>query len=149
MAETAVGSAARDAILAQHAQLRDRLARTLALVLEPESRSGCDGLRQEARVLYTHLAAHMTFEEALLATALSDVVGCGALLHAELEEDHARQRGALASAIAALGPTELSPAPLAESLIRFAEDLLTDMEREECFLLAADVDAMAGDSLGG
>jgi hypothetical protein len=71
------------------------------------------------------------------------------LLHEELEGDHARQRGALASALATLASRGLSPSALAESLVLFPEDLLLEMEREERFLLEADLDAMAGDSLGG
>ena len=91
----------------------------------------------------------MAFEEAVLPAALRDVIGWGAVIQQQMEEDHVRQRETLALAISAIGPTGLSGAELVENVRSFAITLLVDMESEERGLLNADLDAMAGDAKGG
>jgi hypothetical protein len=66
-----------------------------------------------------------------------------------MEADHARQREILAMAISDLGPDGFSGAAPIESVRAFVATVLIDMETEEGELLQADVDALAGDSLGG
>lgn len=140
----------RDAILAQHETLRVILARTVELAdLSAASAQEFDALRAQARTLYESLAAHMDFEERVLPTALRDVIGWGAMLQAQLEEDHSRQRASLATALDALGPNGLSGVALIESVRTFAQTLLVDMEGEESGLLEADLDAIATDTKGG
>ncbi len=91
----------------------------------------------------------MAFEEGVLPAALRDVIGWGAVIQQQMEEDHVRQREALALAISAIGPTGLSGAELVDNVQSFATTLLIDMESEERGLLNADLDAMAGDAKGG
>ena len=84
-----LSSEARSAILAQHDRLRALVAETstLARLGAPAARS-LGPLRAKARTLYVALDEHMRFEEGLLETALRDVIGRGAELHAELLRDH-------------------------------------------------------------
>jgi hypothetical protein len=140
----------RDAILSQHEVLRGMLAVTVEIATQsPQSEREIDVLRGHARQLYETLAAHMSFEEQVLAAALRDVIGRGAEIHAELLEDHQRQRAALVAALDELGPRKLMGAALADSVRAFARTLLEDMEREERGLLEADLDEMAVDAVGG
>jgi hypothetical protein len=141
---------AREQILSQHAVLRSLLAdveevagRTAA------SRDHFEVLRAQAKRLYRTLAAHMAFEEQLLPAALRDVIGWGATMREQLEEDHARQREIIAIAIEEIGPDGLSGAALTASVRAFVTMLLVDMEGEERSLLQADLDALANDSPGG
>jgi hypothetical protein len=141
---------ARDEILSQHRTLRDLLAETTELAERAERDGGdFDALRGRAQALYDALATHMTFEERVLPAALRDVIGWGAVIHQKMEEDHLRQREALALAISAIGPTGLSGAALVENVRAFTGTLVIDMESEERGLLQADLDAIAGDSEGG
>jgi hemerythrin HHE cation binding domain-containing protein len=141
---------ARGQILAQHAVLRRLLADVVASA-DQTAASGEDFevLRERAKLLYETLAVHMTFEEELLPAALRDVIGCGAMIRAGLQEDHARQREIIALAISGIGPNGFSGAALIESVQAFVEMLLVDMESEERCLLQADLDALSNDSHGG
>jgi hypothetical protein len=149
--EKAIGSGdARDAILSQHELLRALLAVTVESAGE-SAKSGRDfeTLRGHAKRLYDTLAEHMSFEEQVLSAALRDVIGWGAVLQERIEEDHGRQRAALAIALSMLGPEGLSGAELIGNVRAFADSLLADMDEEERFLLQADVDAITTDSRGG
>jgi Hemerythrin HHE cation binding domain len=149
--ETAISSGdARDAILSQHELLRALLAVTVESAGET-ARSGRDfeTLRGHAKRLYDTLAEHMRFEELVLSAALRDVIGWGAVLQERIQEDHGRQRSALAIALSMLGPGGLSGAALIGNVRLFADTLLADMREEERFLLQADVDAITADSRGG
>jgi hypothetical protein len=106
-------------------------------------------LRIHARELYQACEAHMDFEERILAAALRDVIGWGAVLQAQVVEGHEKQRATLASAISALDPYGQSPSRLVESVRAFTDSLLTDLKTEERCLLSADVDAMVIDTRGG
>jgi hypothetical protein len=143
-------SKARDEILSQHAALRRLLAETAAAAERAAvSRGELDALREQARALYEALAAHMAFEERVLPAALRDVIGWGAVIQQQMEEDHLRQRETLACAIAAIAPDGLTGAELVENVRAFALTLLVDIETEEQGLLEADLDEIAGDGRGG
>jgi hypothetical protein len=144
------GSEVRAAILSQHEALRGMLAVTAAVARQsPQSEQELDVLRGHARKLYETLAEHMSFEEQVLATALRDVIGRGAQIHIEMQEDHERQRTVLVAALEELGPRGLTGAALSDKVRAFATTLLEDMEREERGLLQADLDAMIVDAEGG
>jgi hypothetical protein len=138
----------RDAIVAQHDVLRGLLAGAISAADEPASSAQqIESLRAKARHLYQVLEEHMTFEDRVLPAALLDVIGWGEALRVEIEEDHRRQRDALATAVgAALDPEGSN---LVHSVRVFASALLIDMEREERSLLVADLDALTTDSEGG
>lgn len=143
-------SEVRDQIFSQHGVLRGLLAEAVANADHmPASDAELEALRGRAQALYDALAAHMAFEEGVLPAALRDVIGWGAVIHQQMEEDHLRQREMLALAISAIGPTGLSGAELVDNVRSFATTLLIDMESEERGLLNADLDAMAVDAKGG
>jgi hypothetical protein len=143
-------SEARDQIFSQHGKLRGLLAETVALADRvPTSDADLEAVRGRAQALYDALATHMAFEEQVLPAALRDVIGWGAVIREQMEEDHLRQRESLARAIAAVGPTGLSGAALVENVRSFAVTLLLDMASEERGLLTADLDALASDAKGG
>jgi hypothetical protein len=141
---------ARDEIFLQHDMLRGLLAEVVT-VADLVAASGRDFeiLRQRAKALYEALAAHMTFEEQVLPAALRDVIGWGAVIQQTLEEDHARQREIIATAISEIGPDGLSGDALIESVRAFVDTLIVDMKSEERGLSQADFDALAADSRGG
>ena len=140
----------RETILVEHAALRRLLAETLGLAdAEAVASAGLDQLRAHARQLYMTLEEHMSFAEAMLPTALRDVIGWGQALESRIAEDHARQRQELENALSALDAEALSWTDLAASLRAFADRLLRDIETEEAGLLEADLDAIATDSEGG
>jgi hypothetical protein len=150
MRERLSSSDARDAIVSRHEQLRGLVTETIhcadgATTSEPDF----EPLRAHARKLYEEFSKHMDFEERILATALGDVIGWGAVLQAEIEEGHQRQRATLASAMSALEPNGLSRDRLAESVRAAAGTLLLDLKSEERCLLHADLDAIATDGQGG
>jgi len=106
-------SEVRDQILTQHGRLRGLLAETVAITDRvPTSDAELEALRRRALALYDALAQHMAFEEEVLPAALRDVIGWGAVIQQQMEEDHLRQRERLAFAISAIGPTGLSGAEL-------------------------------------
>jgi iron-sulfur cluster repair protein YtfE (RIC family) len=143
-------SEARDQIFSQHVALRRLLAETTEIAERMATSEGdLEALRGRAQALYDMLAKHMEFEEQVLPAALRDVVGWGAVIQQKMEEDHLRQREALARAISAIGPTGLSGAELVENVRSFASTLLVDMESEENGLLQADLGALASDAKGG
>lgn len=143
-------SAARDQIFWQHGMLRGLLADAVAIADHgPTSDAELEALRGRAQALYDALARHMAFEEEVLPAALRDVIGWGAVIQQQMEEDHLRQRETLARAISALGPDGLSGAELVDSVRSFATTLVIDMDSEERGLLNADLDALAGDAKGG
>ncbi len=80
---------------------------------------------------------------------MRDIIGWGAVVQAEIEEGHERQRATLASALSALEPEAVSSTRLVESVRTFADTLLLDLKAEERHLLNADLDAIATDSQGG
>jgi hypothetical protein len=140
----------RDQIFSQHGVLRGLLAEIEAITdRAPTSAAELDALRGRAQALYDALATHMAFEEVVLPAALRDVIGWGAVIQQQMQEDHQRQRETLARAISAIGPAGLSGAELVEDVRSFAITLLVDMESEERALLNADLDALAGDAKGG
>jgi hypothetical protein len=140
----------RDAILSSHDTLRGMLVETVDGA-GPRGAAGADlgALRAGARRLYHTVAAYLAFEEQALPPALRDVIGWGAVLQQQIEEDHRRQREALAAAQSALEPDALSWGQLANDLRSFAAELLRDLEREDAALLNAQLDAIATDSEGG
>jgi hypothetical protein len=143
-------SAARDAILSRHEELRCLVTETIhfadgAMRSDPD----CEPLRAHAKELYQAFEQHIVFEEGILPTALRDVIGWGSELQAQMEEGREKQRAILASAMSALAPEGLSPAGLVESVRAVADTLLHDLKSEERCLLNADLDAIAIDSQGG
>ncbi|HEX3903686.1 MAG TPA: hypothetical protein VH853_12610 [Polyangia bacterium] len=143
-------SDARAAILSSNEELRGLAAETIH-VADGATRSDRDfePLRAHAKDLCVAVAAHMDFEERILATALSDVIGWGSALRAQIEEDHERQRATVALALSALEPDSVSIGRLIERVRAFADSLLVDLESEERYLLTADLDALSIDSHGG
>ena len=143
-------SDARDAILSCHDELRGLVTETIHCA-EGATASGRDfePLRVHAREMYQAFEAHMDFEERILATALRDVIGWGALLQSQVVEGHEKQRATLASAKSALETGQLPPARVVESVRAVADELLLDLRSEERCLLTADLDAMANDTRGG
>ncbi len=142
---------ARAVILSQHESLRDQVCETLNMADGAGSaRRALDPLHARARGLYAAFTAHMEFEERVLAIALADVIGWGGELIREIERDHEHQRAALHAALQAV---EREPARvgggLVASLQRFTATLLGALDREERYLLTADLDALAVDSRGG
>lgn len=141
---------AREAILSQHVVLRTLLDEMVAAAdAVNRDRGAADLARRRARLLFDSLATHMSYEEHVLAAALGDVIGWGAILHERLVADHARQREQLSAAIAALGSGHRSLSMLVQDLRAFAEALLHDMETEEAGLATADIDALVVDGKGG
>lgn len=148
--EPVSSGAARAAILSSNEELRELAAETIHVVdgvrIAPRD---FEPLRAQAKDLCAAVAEHMDFEEQMLATALGDVIGWGAALRAQIEEDHHRQRATVALAMAALEPDSLSTARLIERIRAFADELLVDLESEERYLLTAELDALSIDSHGG
>lgn len=145
-----LSSEARSAILAQHDQLRRLVAAVSeAARFSATTSQSFDLLGARAQALYLALDEHMRFEESILETALRDVIGRGAELHAQLESDHRRQRAVLTTAIAELGRGDLSAEALVHSVRRFVDVLVRDMDAEEELLLNADVDALLVDGEAG
>jgi hypothetical protein len=143
-------SDARDAIVSRHDLLRGLVTETIHYADgATSSERDFEPLRTRAKKLYEAFQTHMDFEERILATALGDVIGWGAVLHAKIEEGHQRQRAILASAMSALEPERLSRTRLVESVRAVADTLLLDLKSEERCLLHADLDAIATDSQGG
>jgi hypothetical protein len=144
-------SDARDAILSRHDELRGLVTETIHYADDATlSDRNFEPLRAHARELYEAFQTHMEFEEEILPAALRDVIGWGAVVRAEIEEGHERQRAILASAMSALEPAEdVSPTRLVESVRAVADTLLDDLKTEERYLLNADIDAIASDSQGG
>jgi hemerythrin-like domain-containing protein len=141
-----LSSEARNAILEQHEQLRQLVIETSeAAALGPTTTRALDALRAKARTLYLSLDEHMRFEESVLEAALRDVVGRGAELHAQLEEEHQRQRTVLTAAMSELGRGDLPGAEIVDGVRRFVDALVREMDIEEQVLLSADVDALLVD----
>ncbi len=137
-------SDARDAILSCHDELRG-LANETIHCAEDATRSERDfePLCAHARELYQAFEEYMDFEERILATALSDVIGCGSMLHAQIDAGHRRQRATLASAMSALRPEAQPRARVIEHVRAVADALLMDLRSEEDCLLNAEIDAIA------
>ena len=141
---------ARDAIFAQHATLRGMLAELIATAGNASASAGLDDLlRGRARAFCEQLVAHMAFEEEVLAAALRDVIGVGAVIHEQMDAEHRRQRELLAAAMSALEAAERVSATLADDVRAFANAVLVDMESEERGLLHADLDALMLEVKGG
>lgn len=140
-------SDARAAILSCHDELRGLLIETIHIVDDPMQ--GLELMRAHARDLCRALAAHIEFEERLVAMALADVIGWGGVLVAQLEAEHAHQRESLASILSAVEMVELPKPQLVASVHALADTMLVDLASEEQVLLAADVDALSQDSPGG
>jgi len=141
---------ARAAILSSNEELRGLAEETIHVAERATiSTRGFEPLRAQAKDLCAAVAEHMDFEEQMLATALGDVIGWGAALRAQIEEDHHRQRVTVALAMAALEPDGPSTGRLIERIRAFADALLVDLESEERYLLTADIDALSIDSQGG
>jgi hypothetical protein len=143
-------SDARAAILSCHDELRGLVSETIHCADDAtSSERAFEPLCVHARELYQAFEAHMEFEERILATALSDVIGWGSVLRSQVVEGHERQRAALASAKSALDTATLAPARVVESVRAVADELLHDLNSEERCLLTAELDAMATDTPGG
>jgi hypothetical protein len=143
-------SDARDAILSCHDELRG-LANETIHCAEDATKSDRDfePLCAHARELFEAFEEYMDFEEPILATALSDVIGCGSMLHEQIEAGHRRQRATLASAMSALRPETLPRANVIENVRAVADSLLLDLRSEEDCLLNAEIDAIATDDTQG
>ena len=103
--EESSSSQVRDEIISQHDALRALLAQVVdASERATWSERDLETLRERAKALYEALSAHMAFEERVLPEALRDVIGWGPVIQQKMEEDHARQREILATAIADVGP---------------------------------------------
>jgi hypothetical protein len=143
-------SDARDVILSRHDDLRGLVLETIHQADDAtEAGHDLESLRAHAKELYEAFQTHVDFEERILATALRDVIGLGAIMQAEMKEGHERQRAILASAMSALEPEGLSAERLVESVRAVADALLLDLSAEDQCLLQADLDAIATDSEGG
>lgn len=143
-------SEARDAILSRHDELRGLVTETIHYADDATlSNRSFEPLRAHARELYEAFQTYMDFEEQILPAALRDLIGWGAVVRAEIEEGHERQRAILASAMSALEPEDLSPTRLVENVRTIVDTLLHDLQTEERYLLNADLDAIAIDSHGG
>jgi hypothetical protein len=145
-----LSSEAREAILAQHQQIRDLASKVSDLAgAGTTDAEGAAPLRTKALALCATLDEHLRFEESLLEAALMDVIARGAELHAEIERDHQRQRTFLSSVMAELGRTGPPTEELLDRVRRFVDILLRDLEAEEQLLLSADVDALMADGEAG
>ena len=143
-------SEVRDEILSQHSRLRRRLKQIVEIAARVTvSPSSLDDLCEEARNLFEELAVHMETEEAMFPAALRDVIGWGAVLRAQMTDDHERQRADLARARSSLEQRRAAPDALAEGVRAFATRVLADMEEEEQGLLQADLDAISTETEGG
>jgi len=143
-------SEARNALLLDHDELRGLVWETIQQAEDATtSNDALEPLRTHARELYQAFQTHLDFEERVLPTALRDIIGWGAVVQAEIEEGHERQRATLAWAMSTLEPERFSPTRVLESVRAFADTLLGDLKMEERYLLKADVDAIATDSRGG
>ena len=140
----------RDAILSRHDALRGLAVENADWAERPvTSELEVARLRAGARMFYRSVEDYLAFEDEALPPALRDVIGWGSVLLEQIEEDHRRQREALAAALSA---RELDTMPwheLAVELRAFAADLLRDLEREDEALLDAQLDDLASDSPGG
>jgi len=127
-------------ILAQHAQIRDLLARSRAIAAAAlgGKSPAPDAVAEAIGDIRTTMEVHLTFEEKTLIPLLRDDLPLGPERAARLLDEHHRQRHLLATlheeAIA--GPK--LPA-LAAKLDTLARWLLEDMEEEERCLLIPDV----------
>jgi hypothetical protein len=149
-AEQLSSSDARDAILSCHDELRG-LANETIHIAEHATKSDQDfePLCAHARELYQAFEEYIDFEEGILETALSDVIGYGQVLHAQIDADHRRQRATLASAVSALRPETVPRARVIESVRAVADALLIDLRSEESCLLSAEIDAIAIEDFEG
>jgi hypothetical protein len=138
---------ARAAILSCHDELRGLVNETIQFVDDPMQ--ALELMRAQARDLCRALAAHIEFEERIVAMALADVIGWGGVLLTQLEAEHAGQRARLASTLSAVETAELPKWELVESVHALADTVLIDLASEERYLLTADIDALANDSQGG
>ena len=98
-------SDARAAILSSNEELRGLVQETIHVAeevteLEVEY---FEPLRMHAKDLFAAFTEHMEFEERILPTALCDVIGWGAAVRAQMEEDHQRCRASLAADHAGAG----------------------------------------------
>jgi S-formylglutathione hydrolase FrmB len=140
----------RDAIFARHDALRGMVAENVGKAdREATSEADVASLRAGARSFYRTVEDYLAFEDEALPPALRDVIGWGTVLLEQIEEDHRRQREALATVVSALEPGAHSWFEVASDLRAFAADLLRDLEREDEALLNAQLDDLATDAEGG
>jgi hypothetical protein len=148
--EPASSRVLRDAILTRHDALRGMAVESVDWAERlMTSEADVARLRAGARMFYRSVEDYLAFEDEALPPALRDVIGWGPVLLEQIEEDHRRQREALATALMALEPDAMPWFELASVLRGFAADLLRDLEREDEALLNAQLDAIASDSPGG
>jgi iron-sulfur cluster repair protein YtfE (RIC family) len=93
-------------------------------------------LRDKCTALQRELAAHLDLEDAILAPALRDTPGFGAIRAEQLLAHHVQQRGELAEALHGLNDPGTPLQELAVRIRKLASDLLTDMEHEDRDLLS-------------
>jgi hypothetical protein len=93
-------------------------------------------LREFALMLYEKLIEHIELEDHILAPVVRDISGWGSSLHAEMMQEHARQRAQLKSDIADLKMGCICEERLAHRIDGFVESLIRDMESEERRLLS-------------
>jgi hypothetical protein len=134
----------RAALLVRHDEVRGLVARTVG---RADVRSDAE-LEADARRLARGVEELLAFEEQALPPALRDVIGWGAVLQAQIEEDHRRQRAALATARSALA-TPRSRAALTDAVRALAAEVLRDLDDEDDALMNASLDALVSDSAGG
>jgi hypothetical protein len=140
----------RDAILSRHEALRGMAAENVDWAeRQVTSEADVARLRAGARIFYRTVEDYLEFEDEALPPALRDVIGWGTVLLEQIEQDHRRQREALAAALSARDLDAMPWYELASELRAFAADLLRDLEREDEALLNAQLDAIATDAEGG
>jgi len=133
-------SLVRTRVLAEHGELRALLDDVEHLAtLAAANRRALPALRARARNLYRKFASHIDLEDCILAPALREVVGWGAMLSARLAEEHRRQREQLRHAIALIESDEASGTRVIASIRRFSRALASDMKEEEDEILRSDL----------
>jgi hemerythrin-like domain-containing protein len=128
-------------ILSEHALLRPILKETqfLARSVARGDKDGLLALRAFALMLYEKFITHIELEDRILAPAVRQIIGWGPALHADMVQEHRRQREHLRSDITALKASSIPKEDLAASVDGFVAALMQDMEEEERRLLRTDL----------
>lgn len=142
----------RSIILAEHGELRQRLAGIEAL-LDGLSR-GDAAARHDLRTSFVALCelfvTHIAHEEAILRPILADIDGWGPVRVELMDEEHVEQRKRVAE-LSQLHP-DTDPGAYVRSVREFVTDLRKDMDGEEHECLSPDVlrdDTTSIDAFGG
>ena len=142
MAALLFPSMVRDEILAQHADLRLRLAELAEEIglLRLGQVGSDDRLRALGRDLCAHFRAHLQFEDQELIPVLAVIDSWGPERVREIHVAHARQRRKVESLSSRLD-FEPDADEVERALADLAEDMSTDMESEERLLSQAGMSA--------